>query len=55
MHASTEMGNVLCMVPNFHGAFAIPTTENVTIHNPGFAVAAGPDEAHKSAQKCANG
>lgn len=55
MHASTDMGNVSHMVPSFHGAFAIPTTEDVAIHNPGFTAAAGTDKAHESALKCANG
>ncbi|KAK3900814.1 allantoate permease [Staphylotrichum tortipilum] len=35
--ASTDMGNVSHLVPSFHGAFPIPTTPDVTAHNPKFA------------------
>ncbi|KXJ87117.1 metal-dependent amidase/aminoacylase/carboxypeptidase [Microdochium bolleyi] len=55
MHASTDMGNFSHIVPSFHGAFVIPSTEDVAIHNPGFTAAAGTDAAHESALKCANG
>ncbi|KAM5343797.1 hypothetical protein ACJ41O_012334 [Fusarium nematophilum] len=54
-NASTDMGNVSHLVPSFHGAFAIPTSKDVSIHNPKFAAAAGTDEAHGVAIKCAKG
>ncbi|KAI1375793.1 hypothetical protein F4677DRAFT_101174 [Hypoxylon crocopeplum] len=55
MNASTDMGNVAQVVPSFHGAFAIPAAADVSIHNPKFAAAAGTDEAHGIALKCAKG
>ena len=54
-NASTDMGNVSHIVPSFHGAFVIPATVNVSIHNPAFAACAGTDEAHTSALQCAKG
>ncbi|KPM46443.1 hypothetical protein AK830_g34 [Neonectria ditissima] len=54
-NASTDMGNVSHLVPSFHGAFAIPASADVSAHNPGFAAAAGADEAHKAAIACAKG
>ena len=53
--ASTDMGNVSHLVPSFHGGFPIPTTPDVTPHNPNFAACAGTDEAHISALNCAKG
>jgi hypothetical protein len=53
--ASTDMGNVSHLVPTFHGAFPIPTTPDVSAHNPKFAACAGTDEAHASALTCAKG
>ncbi|EKG20969.1 Peptidase M20 [Macrophomina phaseolina MS6] len=53
--ASTDMGNVSYAVPSFHGAFGIPAPENVVGHHPGFAAAAGTDEAHAAAINCAKG
>ncbi|KKY13171.1 putative metal-dependent amidase aminoacylase carboxypeptidase [Diplodia seriata] len=53
--ASTDMGNVSYTVPSFHGAFGIPAPENVVGHHPGFAAAAGTDEAHAAAIQCAKG
>ena len=55
MNASTDMGNVSHIVPSFHGAFVIPTTPDVAGHNPQFAAAAGTDEGHEAALKCAKG
>ncbi|KAF4984359.1 hypothetical protein FDECE_17108 [Fusarium decemcellulare] len=54
-NASTDMGNVSHVVPSFHGAFAIPTSKDVSAHNPKFAAAAGTHEAHEVAIKCAKG
>ncbi|KAH7137452.1 metal-dependent amidase/aminoacylase/carboxypeptidase [Dactylonectria estremocensis] len=54
-NASTDMGNVSHLVPSFHGAFAIPASADVSAHNPGFAAAAGTDEAHAAAMRCAKG
>ncbi|CAM1508831.1 Fc.00g025700.m01.CDS01 [Cosmosporella sp. VM-42] len=54
-NASTDMGNVSHLVPSFHGAFCIPTGPNVASHNPKFADAAGTDDAHAAAIKCAKG
>ncbi|KAF6824584.1 aminoacylase 1-like 2 [Colletotrichum plurivorum] len=54
-NASTDMGNVSHLVPSFHGAFVIPTSPDVAGHNPKFAAAAGADEAHDAAIKCAKG
>ncbi|KAK5461056.1 hypothetical protein LTS15_003119 [Exophiala xenobiotica] len=45
--ASTDMGNVSYEVPSFHGAFAVPTDSDVSLHHPRFAVHAGTDEAMK--------
>ena len=53
--ASTDMGNVSHVVPSFHGAFPIPTTPDVSPHNPKFAACAGTEEAHVSALNCAKG
>jgi metal-dependent amidase/aminoacylase/carboxypeptidase family protein len=53
--ASTDMANVSHLVPSFHGAFPIPTTPDVTAHNPKFAACAGTKEAHASALNCAKG
>ncbi|RDW82474.1 hypothetical protein BP6252_03586 [Coleophoma cylindrospora] len=53
--ASTDMGNVSYTVPSFHGGFAIPAPSEVTGHHPSFAKAAGTDEAHASAIRCAKG
>ncbi|KAH6869545.1 hypothetical protein B0T10DRAFT_501498, partial [Thelonectria olida] len=53
--ASTDMGNVSQLVPSFHGGFCIPTTPDVSGHNPKFAACAGTDEAHECAMKCAKG
>lgn len=55
MLASTDMGNVSHFVPSFHGAFAIPTTPGVSMHNPAFAACASTDDAHKVALQCARG
>ena len=55
MNASTDMGNVSHTVPSFHGAFVIPTEPGVAGHHPKFAAAAGTDEGHKAALKCAKG
>lgn len=55
MNASTDMGNVSHIVPSFHGAFIIPTTPDVAGHNPKFAAAAGTEEGHQAALKCAKG
>lgn len=54
-NASTDMGNVSHIVPSFHGAFAIPSAADVVAHNPKFAAAAGTDEAHAAAMRCAKG
>ncbi|KAH7022013.1 metal-dependent amidase/aminoacylase/carboxypeptidase [Ilyonectria destructans] len=54
-NASTDMGNVSHLVPSFHGAFAIPASPDISAHNPGFTAAAGTDEAHAAAIKCAKG
>ncbi|TDZ15337.1 Peptidase M20 domain-containing protein 2 [Colletotrichum orbiculare MAFF 240422] len=54
-NASTDMGNVSHLVPSFHGAFVVPTSPDVAGHNPKFAAAAGTDEAHSAAMKCAKG
>ena len=54
-NASTDMGNVSHAVPSFHGAFCIPTDSDVASHNPKFAAAAGTDDAHAAAIKCAKG
>ncbi|KAH7133804.1 metal-dependent amidase/aminoacylase/carboxypeptidase [Dactylonectria macrodidyma] len=54
-NASTDMGNVSHLVPSFHGAFAIPASADISAHNPGFAAAAGTDEAHAAAITCARG
>ncbi|KAF7546845.1 hypothetical protein G7Z17_g8143 [Cylindrodendrum hubeiense] len=54
-NASTDMGNVSHLVPSFHGAFAIPVSPDISSHNPGFTAAAGTDEAHAAAIKCAKG
>lgn len=54
-NASTDMGNVSHIVPSFHGAFAVTSTADVVAHNPGFAAAAGTDEAHGAAMSCAKG
>lgn len=53
--ASTDMGNVSYAVPSFHGAFGIPAPKDVVGHHPGFAAAAGTDEAHFAAIQCAKG
>ena len=53
--ASTDMGNVSHIVPSFHGVFCVPTPPAVAIHSKEFADAAGKDEAHTSAIKCAKG
>lgn len=55
MNASTDMGNVSHIIPSFHGAFAIPATPDVSIHNQAFANCAGKDEAHDVALNCAKG
>ncbi|KAF2845742.1 hypothetical protein T440DRAFT_459649 [Plenodomus tracheiphilus IPT5] len=55
MNASTDMGNVSHIVPSFHGAFAIPATPDVSIHNPTFAACAATDGAHQAALQCAKG
>ncbi|CAO2650294.1 Nn.00g015860.m01.CDS01 [Neocucurbitaria sp. VM-36] len=55
MNASTDMGNISHIVPSFHGAFAIPATPDVSIHNPAFAACAGTDGAHRAALQCAKG
>lgn len=55
IEASTDMGNVSYVVPSFHGAFVIPTSPDVSAHNPRFAACAGTDAAHAEAMKCAHG
>lgn len=55
VEASTDMGNVSHLVPTFHGGFSIPTTPDVSGHNPKFAACAGTDEAHECAINCARG
>jgi metal-dependent amidase/aminoacylase/carboxypeptidase family protein len=52
-NASTDMGNVSHLVPSFHGAFAIPAPSDCSGHNPKFAAAAGTDDAHQAAIRCA--
>ena len=52
---STDMGNVSHLVPSFHGAFTLPTTPDVALHSPKFAVAATTDGAHIAAMKSAKG
>ena len=54
-NASTDMGNVSYLVPSFHGAISIKTSEGVVIHSREFASAAGTDEAHVAAVTCAKG
>lgn len=53
--ASTDMGNVSHLVPTLHAGFCIPTTPDVSGHNPKFAACAGTDEAHECAINCAKG
>lgn len=53
--ASTDMGNVSYAVPSFHGTFSVPCDNTVAMHSQPFASAAGTDEAHESAMKCAKG
>lgn len=53
--ASTDMGNVSCTVPSFHGAFKVPGSEGIAMHSSGFAKAVATDGAHKAAMKCAQG
>lgn len=53
--ASTDMGNVSYHVPVFHGGFAIPTTPDVSVHNPKFTACARTEKAHMAAMTCAKG
>ncbi|KAF4944503.1 hypothetical protein FSARC_14657 [Fusarium sarcochroum] len=53
--ASTDMGNISYYVPSFHGGFAIPTTPDVSVHNPKFTACAATEDAHKAALNSARG
>jgi len=55
LEASSDMGNVSHLVPSFHGAFAIPTSPDVSLHSRNFAACAGTKEAHEAAMNCARG
>ncbi|KAJ4247443.1 hypothetical protein NW762_013118 [Fusarium torreyae] len=53
--ASTDMGDISYYVPSFHGGFAIPTTPDVSVHNPKFTACAATEEAHQAALNSARG
>ncbi|KAG6086434.1 hypothetical protein E4U30_005236 [Claviceps sp. LM220 group G6] len=53
--ASTDMGNVSHEMPGFHGAFAIPTGAETSLHSIEFAAAAATPEAHLCALQSAKG
>ncbi|KAG5974603.1 hypothetical protein E4U56_004413 [Claviceps arundinis] len=55
LNASTDMGNVSHEMPGFHGAFAIPTGAETSLHSIEFAAAAATPEAHLCALQSAKG
>ncbi|KAH8695285.1 putative amidohydrolase [Talaromyces proteolyticus] len=53
--ASTDMGNVMHVVPGLHALFPIPTEGGAGNHTHGFTSGAGSTEGHKRSLVCATG